>query len=192
MEGHTDSVTSMIIDGNILITGSDDGTIRQWNLVQFTPAGKIGDHGEENAISSLVLIKESGLLISCAQDKTVKVWYTVNNILVDILTQEKPETKKRDDEDNGPQILPFSKYEEPLCLEYISEENTLLLGTESGNILTHDITDFIHFDFYEWKEENDRKRDEAEAIRNIPHDILMMMHEIDDMDKRIAEGYKPD
>lgn len=71
-----------------------------------------------------MLIKESGLLLSCAQDKEIKVWYTVKNIC----------------------LHTFSKTEEPLCLEYISEENQLLLGTESGNILTHDITEYQHFD----------------------------------------------
>jgi len=32
MEGHEDSVTCMVIDGHVLITGSDDCTIRLWNL----------------------------------------------------------------------------------------------------------------------------------------------------------------
>ena len=32
MEGHDDSVTCMVIDGQILITGSDDTSIRLWNL----------------------------------------------------------------------------------------------------------------------------------------------------------------
>lgn len=132
MAGHTDSVTCMIVDEAMLFTGSDDGTIRQWNLGQFKPAGRIGDH-EKQAIQSLVLIKESGLLLSCAQDKIVKVWYTVRNIL----------------------LHTFPKTEEPLCLEYISEENQLLLGTESGNILTHDITPYIFFkadDCDDWPE----------------------------------------
>jgi len=35
MEGHTDSVTCMVSDGNILITGSDDRTIRLWELNMF-------------------------------------------------------------------------------------------------------------------------------------------------------------
>jgi division protein 1 len=37
MEGHEDSVTCMVIDGQILITGSDDETIRLWNLQSFKP-----------------------------------------------------------------------------------------------------------------------------------------------------------
>ena len=32
MKGHTDSVTCMTKDDNILFTGGDDCTIRQWEL----------------------------------------------------------------------------------------------------------------------------------------------------------------
>jgi WD40 repeat protein len=35
MQGHTDSVTCMALDANILITGSDDYSIRLWNLGNF-------------------------------------------------------------------------------------------------------------------------------------------------------------
>jgi WD40 repeat protein len=45
MEGHTDSVTCMALDANILITGSDDHSIRLWNLGNFSPAGTVGTHG---------------------------------------------------------------------------------------------------------------------------------------------------
>lgn len=44
MEGHTDSVNCMAIDGEMLITGSDDRTIRLWNLNTFTPASILGTH----------------------------------------------------------------------------------------------------------------------------------------------------
>jgi WD40 repeat protein len=44
MEGHTDSVTCMVVDANILITGSDDCSIRLWNLLNFTPSGVVGSH----------------------------------------------------------------------------------------------------------------------------------------------------
>jgi WD40 repeat protein len=46
MEGHDDSVTCMAIDGQILITGSDDKTIRLWNLQSFKPLHILGEHDE--------------------------------------------------------------------------------------------------------------------------------------------------
>ena len=46
MEGHTDSITCMVLEGNLLFTGSDDGTIRSWNMVGFDPSGVVGEHLE--------------------------------------------------------------------------------------------------------------------------------------------------
>lgn len=43
MDGHEDSVTCMVIDENILITGSDDQTIRLWNLESFSYSGLVGN-----------------------------------------------------------------------------------------------------------------------------------------------------
>jgi len=46
MEGHTDSITAMVLDEFILITGSDDNTIRLWNMRNFTPSGVVGTHAD--------------------------------------------------------------------------------------------------------------------------------------------------
>lgn len=64
MEGHTDSITAMVLDEFILITGSDDNTIRLWNMRNFTPSGVVGTHAD--AIQDMILIKESGLLVACS------------------------------------------------------------------------------------------------------------------------------
>ena len=47
--GHTDSVTCMAIDGNLLFTGSDDCTVRQWELTLGTSTGVIGVHDERKS-----------------------------------------------------------------------------------------------------------------------------------------------
>ena len=44
MVGHTDSVTCMVLEGNLLFTGSDDGTIMQWNMNGFFQVGVVGEH----------------------------------------------------------------------------------------------------------------------------------------------------
>ena len=44
----------------------------------------------------------------------------------------------------------FIKNDDIMCLEYISEENQLLPGADSGNILNHDITHYIFFEEREW------------------------------------------
>ena len=43
MRGHNDSVTCMALDGNLLFTGSDDCTIRQWELTLNSPSGVVGE-----------------------------------------------------------------------------------------------------------------------------------------------------
>ena len=62
----------MVLDEFILITGSDDHTIRLWNMRNFTPSGIVGTHAE--AIQDMILIKESGLLVACSQDRKVICW----------------------------------------------------------------------------------------------------------------------
>ncbi len=46
MRGHTESVTCMTMDDNILFTGSDDKTINSWEMTQMSNSGKIGEHDE--------------------------------------------------------------------------------------------------------------------------------------------------
>ena len=96
-----------------------------------------------------MLIKESGLLLSAGQDQTIKVWYTVKNVLIDT----------------------FQKSEAPLCLEYISEENVLLVGTESGNILTHGITDFMTFSSEDWGDFMDQKNEAHKYLEELEEKI---------------------
>ena len=115
MEGHTDSVTCMVKDELILFTGSDDCTIRSWNLVEFAPAGTIGSHNE--AIKSLLLIKESGVLVSCGLDFHLKFWYYKRNVLLKSVRKLQP----------------------IYTMDYLSKSGELLLGTESGTVISQPI-----------------------------------------------------
>jgi len=112
----------MVIDEKILITGSDDHSIRLWNLSNFSPAGTVGTH--QSAVQSLVFIEGPGLLLSACQSREVICWIY---------------QKYR-------KLESFLKNEDIMCMEYISEENQLLIGTDSGKILNHDIAHYIHFD----------------------------------------------
>lgn len=71
MTGHTDSVTCMTLDGNLLFTGSDDCTIRQWEMMQYTNSGIVGRH--EEPIQDLVTL-DNGLILSCAYDGKIICW----------------------------------------------------------------------------------------------------------------------
>ena len=52
----------------------------------------------------------------------------------------------------------FSKEEVPLCIEYIGEENCMLLGSESGDILTHPIGDYMQMNKDDWEDFIDEKK----------------------------------
>ncbi|GJD18412.1 WD repeat protein with Ser/Thr protein kinase motif [Rivularia sp. IAM M-261] len=78
LSSHTWAVTAVAFspDGKILATGSDDNTIKLWNV----------DTGEEFAtltghswsITALVFSSDGKILISASKDKTVKLWQVSN------------------------------------------------------------------------------------------------------------------
>ncbi len=73
MQGHSDSVTCFAIDGNYLFSGSDDKTIRVWELNQCYSLYLI-DSTHEDGIKDLILIEETGNLVTCAFDGKIHVW----------------------------------------------------------------------------------------------------------------------
>lgn len=86
LAGHTDSVTCMTISGNLLFTGSDDCTIRLWNLQsKYTPAEPLGRHDE--AIQDLTCLN-NGLLISCAYDGKIICWHVRDDRVYDEVHKE--------------------------------------------------------------------------------------------------------
>ena len=93
MRGHTDSVTCMALDGNLLFTGSDDCSIRQWELTLNSPSGIVGEVEERKysifwpklffinflcfsvlAVQDLVILEKNGLLLSCGYDGKIICW----------------------------------------------------------------------------------------------------------------------
>jgi WD40 repeat protein len=84
--GHRGSVWSVAVtpDGEQVISGSQDGTLKIWNLNTGKLVRKIAAHdGSINAISTTL----DGLqVISGSHDKTLKVWNLKTGELVDTLT----------------------------------------------------------------------------------------------------------
>jgi len=73
------------------------------------------------------LLLDNGLVLSCSYDKTIMVWSYRLKV---------------------PQLEHFTitKQEELRCLEYLPEEATLLIGTNSGSILSQKIDDILNWD----------------------------------------------
>ncbi|GJP34588.1 hypothetical protein CLOM_g19016 [Closterium sp. NIES-68] len=88
LPGHTDRVTKIIVcpRGDIIFSGSLDGTIRLWRRNQIsahlldtildTGSGeyRANDHGPAAAVFDLVLDPVSGTLFSCSEDGMIRMW----------------------------------------------------------------------------------------------------------------------
>ena len=74
LEGHTDRVNSVVFsaDGNLLISGSHDRTIRIWDVHSGHCLHILKGH--DNWISSLNLIPNSSVVISSSEDGTIRMW----------------------------------------------------------------------------------------------------------------------
>ena len=78
LDGHTDRVTCLIMshDGKTLISGSQDRTIKFWDLgekkVIRTLAGFFNGH--LNSVTALAISPDNQTLLSCDADNCLKVW----------------------------------------------------------------------------------------------------------------------
>jgi serine/threonine protein kinase len=74
LEGHTGTVRCLTFtpDGQRLITGSDDQTIRVWNV--DTGQQLLNLTGHTSTIKSLVVKSDGSMLVSGSDDQTIKLW----------------------------------------------------------------------------------------------------------------------
>lgn len=72
LHGHKDSINALAIEGKILFSGSDDLTICLWDCLNQVQLMQYKAH--TMGIKSLMIIEESGHLVSCAFDGLIKVW----------------------------------------------------------------------------------------------------------------------
>ena len=61
-------------DGDLLVSGGDDGVVRIWNLLEMTQVISITGHS--NAVSALALSRGQTMLASASADTTAKLWIT--------------------------------------------------------------------------------------------------------------------
>jgi WD40 repeat protein len=102
----------MALDENFLFTGSDDKTIRYWDLNSRMSLAVL--RGHESSIRDLYLIAESGSLVSCGHDGCVKVWKYQTQSVVKEITRACGLN----------------------CLSFLPDSNMLLVGTEESTIIT--------------------------------------------------------
>jgi WD40 repeat protein len=76
LQGHEDSVTCMALDANFLFSGSDDKTIRVWNLVHVDEPYQLSviQHAHLKPIQDILILEDTGHLVSCSFDGKIRVW----------------------------------------------------------------------------------------------------------------------
>ena len=120
LEGHGDNVTSVRFspDGQYIVSGSDDETVKIWNLEgkELTTL-----KGHEGAITCVAMSRDNKLAVSGSSDKTVKLW-----------TFE------------GEEIRTFEGHNENVSSIAISPNaKTVISGSESGELIVWEIQDGI-------------------------------------------------
>ncbi|CAE6387023.1 unnamed protein product, partial [Rhizoctonia solani] len=76
-KGHTNSVNSVQFspDGTRVVSGSDDNTIRVWDVGHGTTfVGPLKGHTE--SVSSVSVSPDGSQIVSCSNDKTIRLWDT--------------------------------------------------------------------------------------------------------------------
>ncbi|MFM6280855.1 MAG: WD40 repeat domain-containing protein, partial [Dolichospermum sp.] len=74
LEGHTCSVITIAVtpDGKTVISGSNDETIKIWDLVTGTE--KLTFKGHSNSVNAIALTPDGKTVISGSSDNTIKIW----------------------------------------------------------------------------------------------------------------------
>ncbi len=74
MQGHSETIFSVVFspDGRHLASGSDDNTIKLWNLELKKEAATLQAHS--GGVASLAFTRDGRYIASGSFDKTVKIW----------------------------------------------------------------------------------------------------------------------
>ena len=86
LQGHSQPVRSLAItpDGEILMSGSDDNTIKLWQLATGEEIGTLRGHSK--TVSAIAISADGEILASGSEDKTIKLWQLSTGMQIGTLT----------------------------------------------------------------------------------------------------------
>jgi WD40 repeat protein/tRNA A-37 threonylcarbamoyl transferase component Bud32 len=87
LPGHTADIRTMVLlkDGQTLVTGSADETIRLWDLQTGAELQKLAAH--DSSINALVTTLDEQILISAGADRVIKFWFLDDGSLIQQLPE---------------------------------------------------------------------------------------------------------
>lgn len=114
--GHEDAINCFAVDANFLFSGSGDCTVRIWETSQGYQLKCVRMHNVP--VQAVLVIPDSGLVATCAFDGKLKLW--------------EPQIGRPDERE----VAVYEQPEEFRVLAYADMSRTLLVGSESGRIIT--------------------------------------------------------
>ena len=76
LEGHSEAARSMAVSGTRIFSTSDDSTICVWDISTLTHTRTLAGH--TGAVRGSALTRNEQHLVSCSEDKSLKVWCTAS------------------------------------------------------------------------------------------------------------------
>jgi len=144
LEGHTDAVTCLQVDANFVISGSEDATVRVWNVSDVKHGQQISVlRAHTQTIRDIVVLPGHSVanLASCSADGTLKVWdYTSLALDADDLAAAEADSGTMPDVPEGGKVL--QEFHSTgsggfQCIAHCQPRNELLVGTRDGRIVVH-------------------------------------------------------
>ena len=129
MCGHTDAVTCMTLDANFAFSGSDDRTIRIWNIANVKAPYELAVlKAHTVSVRDVLIIPSTGWLVSCAFDGHLKVWdYSYD----------------AESDQTGRVVKDFQHNVKFRCLAYRQRKREILCGTEENSLLAFHLPDKV-------------------------------------------------
>jgi WD40 repeat protein len=84
------AVTAIHMSGEVLVTGSQDGSIRIWNLAQVQVQTTLPGHAGQ--VTGLALVSGNSLLWSCGMDQCIRIWNCTDASLQHCMSLPSPVT----------------------------------------------------------------------------------------------------
>jgi len=154
LEGHKEAVTCLTLDGNFLLSGSEDGVVHMWDLHSYMSLASLQIH--DAPIEDMLVVAENGLLVTCSADCTVRVW----------------------DYGVGDEVQVWRHPEQFRCLTMRRSTGHVLAGTEQHNIVAFPFAEAIAARERQREERQKQAEEEAaqlarqEAAADAPADLV--------------------